>query len=520
MACGCTDNKLNLDSMKNLSIDEIINLYRQGYRLEDIYNINKEIVNADKTFSSLSLLSPLKLESPKIGGLSPANCPTTNVIQGTQKTITIAFPGGVAGGVSPYIYHFYRDGTEIHTSSPTTVSSYQFQYTFNQTNGDTTGSHRYLTNVTDNCSIGSQRSGDDWCDITIQAASTVGNVTFHTNPAGAHIMIGGADQGVTTGSPTDGILTLNNTLVGDLAYDVTLIGYNPSTGNHVTVVAGQTVNAPLVTLTQIIPGTGAVAFHTNPGQAQIWKGTTLLCTTDLSGVCTATGQPEGTLNFIVKKVDYIDSTQQNVTVVADTTTSAALVTLVHKTGSVKFRTSPGGADIWSGTDLLGTTATGTTGEVVVPGIATGSLFFIAKKVGYVDSAQQSITVIENTTTTATLVTLVQIVAGKGSIVFHTNPGQAQIWVGNTNLGSTDNNGSITVGNLNVGLLTFIAKKVGYEDSPPTYVTVVEATLKDAPTVILIALPVQAGGGGTVILAAAAIGIAALYMMRKPKLPGP
>lgn len=509
MSCGCTDKKLSLDSMKNLSIDEIINLYRQGYILENIDNV-------DKTFSSLSLLSPLELESPKIGGLSPANCPSTNVIQGTQKAITIAF----SGGVPPYIYHFYRDGNAIHTSSSTTTSSYQFSYTFSQINGDTTGPHRYLTNVTDSCPNGSQTSGSDWCDITIQAASTVGNVTFHTNPSGAHIIIGGVDQGVTTGSPTDGTFTINGTLVGDLVYDVTLTEYNPSTSNHVTIIAGQTVNAPLVTLTQITPGTGAVTFHTNPGQAQIWKGTALLCTTDLSEVCTATGQPEGTLNFVVKKADYIDSTQQSVTVVANATTPATLVTLVHKTGSVRFRTNPGGADIWSGTDLLGTTAAGTTGEVVVPNISTGSLFFIAKKAGYVDSAQQSITVLENTTVIASLVTLVQIVVGKGSVVFHTNPGQAQIWVGTTNLGSTDNNGSLTVGNLNVGLLTFIVKKSGYEDSSPTYVTVVEAALRDAPTVILTVLPVQAGGGGAVVLAAAAIGIAALYMMRKPKLPGP
>lgn len=41
MPCGCTDNKnlnkdkLSLELMQTLSIDEIINLYRQGYTLED-----------------------------------------------------------------------------------------------------------------------------------------------------------------------------------------------------------------------------------------------------------------------------------------------------------------------------------------------------------------------------------------------------------------------------------------------------------------------------------------------------
>src|SRR3990167_983386 len=300
MPCGCTDKlinkritnqsklinnnkKLSLEFMKDISIDEIIRLYQNGYKLE----------GSEEREPISPLLSPLELGSPKIGGLSPANCPTTNVIQGTQKTITIAFPGGVVGGVSPYIYHFYRDNTEIYASSPpTTASSHQFQYAFNQA-GDTTGLHRYLTNVTDNCSAGSQTSGTDYCDIWIQAPITVGSVIFHTNPVGAHIIIGGTDIGQT--SLTDGTLTVNNLLMGDLVYDVTLSEYNPSTGNHVTVVANTTTNAPLITLTPTPPATGSVEFHTNPGQAEIWKGATRLCTTNSSGVCTVSNQDVGTL---------------------------------------------------------------------------------------------------------------------------------------------------------------------------------------------------------------------------------
>jgi len=44
MSCGCIDNKnlnkdkLSIDTMKGLSIDEIISLYRQGYVLEELDN--------------------------------------------------------------------------------------------------------------------------------------------------------------------------------------------------------------------------------------------------------------------------------------------------------------------------------------------------------------------------------------------------------------------------------------------------------------------------------------------------
>ncbi len=48
---------LTLDNMRNMSIDEIVNLYRNGYTIEEnVNNLEPKIVSADVTISTGSLL--------------------------------------------------------------------------------------------------------------------------------------------------------------------------------------------------------------------------------------------------------------------------------------------------------------------------------------------------------------------------------------------------------------------------------------------------------------------------------
>lgn len=78
MTCGCTDKKLNskrlnLEDMKNMSMDEIIKLYREGYRLENagpdiVSNIIPEIKSMIVAVPSVQDITGFVYPTPTYGG--------------------------------------------------------------------------------------------------------------------------------------------------------------------------------------------------------------------------------------------------------------------------------------------------------------------------------------------------------------------------------------------------------------------------------------------------------------------
>ncbi len=134
------NRELTLEQIKGMSSDEIINAYRQGYRLED---------------------------------MSPATCPTS-IIQGTIKSnITIAH----TGGTPPYTFKFYVDEVVKVSSIPVANTTWGLEYTFSET----VGSHVYKGEVTDSCATGAKVVSDS-CTITIVAACATPAITL-TIPA-------------------------------------------------------------------------------------------------------------------------------------------------------------------------------------------------------------------------------------------------------------------------------------------------------------------------------------------------
>lgn len=125
---------LDLEDLKRMSIEEKIEIFKQGYQLYD----KSDVVSHTETL---------------------ARCPSS-IIKGIAKTITLSLP---TTGTPPYIYKFYADGVLKHTSPSTNSSTYSLSYKFDET----VGSHAYKGEVTDGCAI----TVSDPCTLNITEAA-------------------------------------------------------------------------------------------------------------------------------------------------------------------------------------------------------------------------------------------------------------------------------------------------------------------------------------------------------------
>lgn len=141
---------LEVNQMQKMSIDDIVNMYRQGYRLEEFYP------NMDKTL-------PYSRNGYQYQFASPAICPTA-VTKGSTKNIRVDV---ASPGTPPYTFKVQRDGTEIltYTGGATEVSK-TWPYVFNET----LGTYTYKGFVIDSCPGAPKTSAIDSCTITVQEA--------------------------------------------------------------------------------------------------------------------------------------------------------------------------------------------------------------------------------------------------------------------------------------------------------------------------------------------------------------
>lgn len=58
MPCGCADKKLNLEDMKNMSVDDIVRLYKDGYRLEGMSNDLPSVVDLPTKHNNIFSATP------------------------------------------------------------------------------------------------------------------------------------------------------------------------------------------------------------------------------------------------------------------------------------------------------------------------------------------------------------------------------------------------------------------------------------------------------------------------------
>ena len=140
-------NNLELEQMQRMSIDEIVGLYRQGYRLGEFYP------NMDKILP----YSPRK----EYQFMNPASCPA-KVAKGSTKNVEVKV---TSPGTPPYTFKLQRNGAEIYnyTGEPTETSKI-WPHKFDEA----LGTYTYKGFVIDSCPGEPKPSNIDSCSITIQ----------------------------------------------------------------------------------------------------------------------------------------------------------------------------------------------------------------------------------------------------------------------------------------------------------------------------------------------------------------
>ncbi len=135
------NKELTLEQMKRMSSDEIINVYRNGYRLSD-RGVCRNMMGS-------------------IMGLGPATCPAS-IVQGTLKPCMLNLS---TAGTPPYTCKFYVDGVVKVSLGGITVMPWGFGYVF----AETPGPHVCKGELTDSCATGAKVVSSDPCTITIVA---------------------------------------------------------------------------------------------------------------------------------------------------------------------------------------------------------------------------------------------------------------------------------------------------------------------------------------------------------------
>ncbi len=134
-----------LNRLQNSSMDNLIESYKNGFRIE-----SEDMLN---------------IRSGGILKLGKSTCPTeSQIVAGTTKTIPIT----LFGGTPPYTVNWKIDG--ILANSWKNISNEGIQ-TFDWTFNESLGSHIYLTEILDSCPTGI-RSDSSSCTINIVQETT------------------------------------------------------------------------------------------------------------------------------------------------------------------------------------------------------------------------------------------------------------------------------------------------------------------------------------------------------------
>lgn len=219
---------LEINQMHKMSIDDIVSMYRQGYRLEELYP------NMDKILP----YSP----RGEYEFMSPATCPTP-IVQGTTKTLTIAV---TTLGTPSYTPKFYVDGAlkTITATWNSSNNSFTFPWTFNET----VASHTYAAEVVDSCITGVKTSNRDTCTVTINLTTVTCQSISNVGANPSTLTLGGTVRLTATVTPSttttqefdvdfkDGTTTLNTTPITTVNHIATF-DWTPATSKAYSIKA-------------------------------------------------------------------------------------------------------------------------------------------------------------------------------------------------------------------------------------------------------------------------------------------
>ncbi len=143
MCTKCMSDKvLKINDLSNISIDALIDFYKNGYTIENLNN------NVQKNISYIKSL---------------ATC--TDIIQNSTRLITL-----IPTGVPPYKFELYIDNELKNTlTNKTGIST--LLYTFNES----IGNHIVMTKMIDNCALNQPQVVTDICTINIISGISTNN---------------------------------------------------------------------------------------------------------------------------------------------------------------------------------------------------------------------------------------------------------------------------------------------------------------------------------------------------------
>lgn len=329
---------------------------------------------------------------------------------------------------------------------------------------------------------------------------TTGDVCIKSNPSGASIKIDGVSQtGKTTAMSGGGcvssniIYTLTQT---SHSYELSLVGFENNAGTF-TPTVGTTIQVDVGALTPSQTVGNATITSTPPG-ARIY-----IDNVDSQYITPATIQNivQGSHTYKLVLSGYIDGTG-SFTITAGQTITVPNVVLTQRLGSLRFLSTPTGAEILIGGISKGVT---TISGLTVSNLPIGSTDFIARLATY-DEYHGNVIVEEDITKDVTIV-LVLSIANKGSLHIESNPPGAEIFIDGTDKLLTTPQ---TFSGMDTGGHEYELVMAGYQTATDTFIISANQT-----TTINETLQASGGGGGAGMLFGL-IGIAALGIMMTSK----
>jgi len=165
---------LQVENLSRMPFDDMLSLFRQGYRLEQNSNIGIEL--------GLNVLNTRGNNIRSLATCKGSTCPCS-VTKGGILTLS----ANASSGTVPYTYHWTV--TKPDGSTDTSLTGGSNPYTFNQD-----GSYNVSVYVTDSCATGAKTSNTDSCKITASTGNGDGVATKYN-------CVGGVCQGpFTTGT--------------------------------------------------------------------------------------------------------------------------------------------------------------------------------------------------------------------------------------------------------------------------------------------------------------------------------
>ena len=397
-----------------------------------------------------------------------------------SSTISPSAPNCTSVGLTPFSANV-NAGTPVNFTATTTPSTATFTVTFKLRDGTVLGTRTTSGGIATFSWDTTGRSGTYYVSATVvgQCTSTESAINISVPLPTWTLDIYVKDSTNNTAIAGASVTILTQTLItdalghvsfivdqGTVNINITKTGYN-NKSDVISVFNNATITELMVPVT---PTTGSLRFITVPAAADVYFGTTLKGTTDITtGVLTIGSLNAGPIAYTVKKTGYNDATG-TATVVGGITTDVpvTLTVITPTTGDLCMKSTPSGASIKIDNVLqVDKTTALSTGSCVaantITGLSPGSHGYTLSLTGYDDKTGTfSITAGQTTITDAGALTPV---VTTGTLTISSSPVGAMLYIDNVD---TTRVTPATVLDIASGSHPYKLTLTGYQDKTGTF----------------------------------------------------